>query len=158
MFNRFSAPARAAVEAAADEAQRRGDARVGTEHLLLGVLHEADSAAVRTMGVDLAAARAALRDMDIAALAAVGLDLDAGFEALPVELGRAGGHRPFTAAAKATIARTLAEAQRRRDRRLGTTHLVLALLDCGPQDPVSQLFARLGVDTAVVRSRLTEAS
>ncbi len=38
MFNRFSKSARQAVTAAVDEAHARGDRRVGTEHLLLGLL------------------------------------------------------------------------------------------------------------------------
>ena len=73
MINRFSESARAAVSAAVDEAGRRGDPRVGTEHLLLGLLHDADSPATRSMGIDLRSARQALDSMDSDALAAVGL-------------------------------------------------------------------------------------
>jgi ATP-dependent Clp protease ATP-binding subunit ClpA len=157
MFNRFSRAARAAVVAAVDEAQRRGDARIGTEHLLLGLLHEADSAAVRAIGVDLDNARRALQTMDVDALAAVGVEVDVhDLPALPSTTFS--GHRSFTAAARDVLRRTLVEAQRRRARQLAPTHLLLALLDCGPLDPATQLLIRLGVDAAVVRSRLSEAA
>jgi ATP-dependent Clp protease ATP-binding subunit ClpA len=157
MFNRFSRSARAAVVAAADEAQRRGDARIGTEHLLLGLLHEADSVAVEAIGVDLDSARRALQTMDVDALAAVGIEVDA--EGLPtVPPTKFAGHRSFTAAARDVLRRTLVEAHRHRARQLSPTHLLLALLDGGPRDPATQLLARLGVDAAVVRSRLAEAA
>ncbi|NEA46962.1 Clp protease N-terminal domain-containing protein, partial [Streptomyces sp. SID10815] len=51
MFEQFAAGARAAVTSAVDEAALRGDRRIGTEHLLLGVLHE--PGAVRALGADL---------------------------------------------------------------------------------------------------------
>jgi ATP-dependent Clp protease ATP-binding subunit ClpA len=157
MFNRFSRSARAAVVAAADEAQRRGDARIGTEHLLLGLLHQADSVAVKAIGVDLDSARCALQTMDVDALAAVGIEVD--IEGLPpVPATKFAGHRPFTAGARDVLRRTLVEAQRHRARQLSPMHLLLALLDAGPRDPATQLLAGLGVDAAVVRSRLSEAA
>jgi len=155
MFNQFSKAARAAVAGAVDEAQRRGDTRIGTEHLLLGLLHEADSAAVRAIGVDLDSARRALRAMDVDALAAVGIDVGG---LAPPTPARARSHRPFTAAAKGVMRRTLAEAQRRRARRLESTDLLLALLDCGPGDPATQLLGRLGVDPSIVRATLSDAA
>ena len=54
-----------------EEARRRGDRKVGTEHLLLGLLHE--DAMVRVLGFDLAAARAALDGLDRDALSAIGV-------------------------------------------------------------------------------------
>ncbi|MYS42867.1 hypothetical protein GTY23_16820, partial [Streptomyces sp. SID5998] len=51
MFEQFAAGARAAVTSAVDEASLRGDRRIGTEHLLLGVLHEPGAA--RALGADL---------------------------------------------------------------------------------------------------------
>jgi ATP-dependent Clp protease ATP-binding subunit ClpA len=155
MFNQFSKSARAAVAAAVDEAQRRGDTRIGTEHLLLGLLHEADSSAVRAIGVDLETVRRALQAMDVAALAAVGIDVG-GLPPLAARSARR--HRPFTAAAKGVLRRTLVESQRRRARRLESTDMLLALLDCGPRDPATQLLGLLGVDATIVRSRLCAAA
>jgi len=159
MINRFSTSTRAAVAAAVDEAGRRGDARVGTEHLLLGLLHDPGSAAARSMAVDLEAARGALRAMDVDALAAVGIDVDVDGPGLPGLLtGPAHRRRPFTTAAGAALRRTLAEAQSGNARRLEPAHLLLALLDCEPRDPVRQLLDRLGVDRSLVRARLSEAA
>jgi ATP-dependent Clp protease ATP-binding subunit ClpA len=159
MIKRFSRSARAAVAAAVDEAGLRGDARVGTEHLLLGLLHDPGSAAARTIGVDLETARGALQTMDVDALAAVGIDVSSDATGLPrIVSRRARGRRPFTMAAGAVLRRTLAEAQAHSMRRLEATHLLLALLDCGPRDPATQLLDRLGVDPAVVRSRLSDAA
>jgi ATP-dependent Clp protease ATP-binding subunit ClpA len=161
MINRFSRSARAAVVAAVDEAGCRGDARVGTEHLLLGLLHDPGSQAARTLGVDLETARAALQTMDVDALGAVGIDVsaDADVSGLPRPLAmRAHGRRPFTRAAGEALRRTLAEAKGRNARRLEATHLLLALLDCGPRDPATHLLARLGIDASVVRSRLSDAA
>jgi ATP-dependent Clp protease ATP-binding subunit ClpA len=176
MINRFSTSARAAVSAAVEEAGRRGDPRVGTEHLLLGLLHDAESPASRAMGVDLDGARHALDAMDSAALAAVGLDVkadvsadvnadpvaepDPGADDSDKNLARARsyGRRPFTRGAGAALRRTLAEAQARSTRRLEPTHLLLALLDGGPRDPATALLARLGIDPSAVRSRLSDAA
>jgi ATP-dependent Clp protease ATP-binding subunit ClpA len=155
MFNQFSKAARAAVAAAVDEAQRRGDARIGTEHLLLGLLHQGESPAVRAVGVDLDSARRALHAMDVDALAAIGIDVSGLDPATPA---RTRNHRPFTAAAKGVMRRTVAEAQRRRAKRLESTDLLLALLDAGPHDPATELLSRLGVDPAAVRSRLSAAA
>ncbi|MGW4277566.1 Clp protease N-terminal domain-containing protein, partial [Streptomyces seoulensis] len=62
MFEQFAAGARAAVASAVDEAALRGDRRIGTEHLLLGVLHE--PGAVRALGAGLDSARAVRRAED----------------------------------------------------------------------------------------------
>jgi Clp amino terminal domain, pathogenicity island component len=57
---------------AREEARRRGDRRVGTGHLVLGLLREPDVAQV--LGCDLGAAREALNALDRDALVAVGID------------------------------------------------------------------------------------
>jgi ATP-dependent Clp protease ATP-binding subunit ClpA len=157
MFSQFTRPARAAVRAAADEAKRRGDARIGTEHLLLGLLHEPDGAVVRVTGIDLDSARRALQAMDVDALASVGVEVAADGPS-PAASEPVRRHRPFTAAARAVLVRTVAQAQGRRARRLESTDLLLALLDCAPRDPAAQLLGRLGVDADVVRSRLSDAA
>ena len=74
MFEHFAAGARTAVTAALEEARHRGDRRLGTEHLLLGVLHARELDPLGELGLDLPRARAALAALDVAALAAVGMD------------------------------------------------------------------------------------
>lgn len=150
MFNRFSKSTRESVALAVVEAETRGDRRLGGEHLLLGLLHDADGVVARALRVDLDQVRAALQEMDIDALAAVGVDTTV----VPVVPARGTGHLPFTSAAKGVLERCLREAVRRRDRRLEPTHLLLALLSCERPDPTAELLARLGVDPAVVRARL----
>jgi ATP-dependent Clp protease ATP-binding subunit ClpA len=154
VFNRFSRAAREVVTWAIAEAARRGDRRVGTEHLLLGLLH--DSAAASALGVTLDAARAALQSLDLEALAAVGVGVDAG--ELPTAAAPSTGHLPFTAAAKNTLVQTLREAVRLGSRRLEPSHLLLALLAAERPDAAVDLVARLGVDPTVVRSRLATAA
>jgi ATP-dependent Clp protease ATP-binding subunit ClpA len=157
MFERFSRPAREVVTGAVAEAQRRGDRRVGTEHLLLGVLRQPWAPAAEALGVDLAAGRAALDALDRAALASVGVEVpEAATSAdAPVPLK---GRLPFTAAARATLARSLHIAVSQGSRTLHTEHLLMSLLDGSPADPACALLARLGVDPAEVRARLRPAA
>jgi ATP-dependent Clp protease ATP-binding subunit ClpA len=155
MVKRLSEDARKLVlTAAADEARRRGDRRLGTDHLLLGLLHDPAAEAAGALGVDLESARAAQDALDRAALAAVGID--AGDLAGPVE--EPGGARrrpPLTSAARAVFKRAVEQARPRRSGRIGTRHFLLALLACERPDPAAELLHRLGVDQAVVRARLT---
>ena len=58
---------------ARDEAVRRGDRTVGTEHLVLALLVDPASPAARALGCDLDSARRALDALDHEALAAVGI-------------------------------------------------------------------------------------
>jgi ATP-dependent Clp protease ATP-binding subunit ClpA len=154
VFNRFAASTRAAVVAAIAEASRRGDHRAGTEHLLLGLLHDDQSPAVRALGVDLDAARDALLAMDRDALVSVGIEV----APPPDEPAAARGHLPFTSGAKSVLQQTLREAVARKDRRLEPRHLLLALLGCRPPDPAAAVLSRLGVDPDVVRRRLDSAA
>src|SRR6266705_657818 len=93
MVRRLSADARKMLlTSAAGEARRRGDRRLGTEHLLLGLLHDAGSPPARALGVSLEAARAASGDLDLAALAAVGIRVEhAGRAPEPLPARRGGG-------------------------------------------------------------------
>jgi len=67
---------------AREEARRRGDRKVGTEHLILGLLREPVLA--QALGCDLQTARDALDAMDHDALAAVGIG--AAFNAPPIPI------------------------------------------------------------------------
>lgn len=109
MFEQFAADAREAVTSALSEATLRGDRRIGTEHLLLGVLHEPSS--VQALGTDLETARAALDALDRSALAAVGVDIQ-GIERPPIPASRK--RTPFTSGARAVLPRALAETRKTR--------------------------------------------
>jgi ATP-dependent Clp protease ATP-binding subunit ClpA len=158
MFERFTKAARAVVVDAVAEAERRGDHRVGTQHLLLGVAGQRGTRAAGALGADLATARTALDDLDRAALASIGIDVPADEPVGEPGRGRRGGHRPFTAGAKAVLSRALVEAALTRSRSLEVDHLLLALVDAQPPDPVLDLMHRLGVSPVVVRERLRPAA
>lgn len=153
MFEKFTAGARTAVTGALEEARLRGDRRIGTEHLLLGILHEPGSAAVRCLGIGLDDARTALADLDRSALAAIGIDVR-GVERPPVPASRK--RTPFTSGARSVLPRALGEVRQTGGRRLGPEHLLLALLDRERPDPAAELLERLGVDRTAVRLRLRE--
>lgn len=153
MFEPVTPRARTVITAAAEEARQRGDRRVGTEHLLLAVLRDAETA--RAVGVDATAARRALDALDLSALDAVGVDAH-GIERHAVPLSRK--HTPLTSGARAVLPRALREAKREGTRRLTVRHLTLALLACDPPDPAATLLAQLAVDRPAVRTRLTGGS
>ena len=71
MFERFTRNARLVVTHAVEEAESRGDTRIGTEHLLIGV---ARSRSLEGLMPDVESLRAELEQMDREALASVGLD------------------------------------------------------------------------------------
>ncbi|MEW2383938.1 Clp protease N-terminal domain-containing protein [Micromonospora sp. NPDC047707] len=91
MFERFTDRARSVVKGARDEARAEGRRPVGTEHLLLAMLDDGDSLAVRVLreaGVSADDLRARIRrhtahtstglaDADAAALREIGIDLAA---------------------------------------------------------------------------------
>jgi ATP-dependent Clp protease ATP-binding subunit ClpA len=142
MIKRLSADARELVlRAATAEAHRRGDRRLGTDHLLLGLL-----------GVDLATARAADDALDRTALAAVGIAVTPPpSEEAP---GEEHGSLALTSSARAAFKRALDQARPVRTGRIETRHFLLAVLDCERPDPAAALLQHLGIDRAAVRARL----
>lgn len=155
MFERFDSASRSAVAGAVDEAATRGDRRVGTEHLLLGLLVAPVGPVADAVGTDLEHARAELVAMDAQALAAVGIDAP---ELPAVAPGRFGARVPFTAAAKDVLAHSVHAAAAEGSRRILPRHLLLALLGRTEPDPAAVLLARLGVDPVLVRQRLADAA
>ena len=112
-FSRSTARLRGAVVRAAAYAQEAGADAVGPEHVLLGLLDDPGSLAVRALEAA-GAAPDRLRER---------------VTAVPVTPGRTTEHLPFTASAKLLLDRTLREALRLFHNYLGTEHVLLALLD-----------------------------
>lgn len=156
MFETFTPETRRAYDAAVEEARRSGYRRVGTEHLLLGLLTEPDDPAARALGVTLETARATLDRLDGAALAAVGVEVG-GFGGGP--LPAAPKRATLSSGAKAVLARAraTADAAPAKSRRITTKHYLEALLACDQPDPAAILLGELKVDAAEVRSRLGES-
>ncbi|MGV9359771.1 Clp protease N-terminal domain-containing protein [Amycolatopsis sp. NPDC003731] len=141
-------PFAAVVTAALEESRRRGDRRLGTEHLLLGLLHDAGSA--RTLGTSLAEARAALDRLDRAALAALGIEVE-GLRPPDVPVRR-GKLTPgaLTSGARAVVNEAIRGTLRPRD----PAQLLRVLVTLSPPDPAADLLAELGVPAEAVRRRL----
>ena len=144
---------------ASEEARRRGDRRVGTDHVLLALFEDPSTEVV--LGVSLQQARQALESLDHEALGALGLGSGTGAPPLPM---RAVPKKPtirdiarkdrlrMTPAAK----KVLEEAARPNRRKLQiTAQQVLAqILTLQPPDPAAALLGALGVNTSEARRRL----
>ena len=146
---------------AREEARRRGDRKVGTEHLILGLLRE--PVVAKALGCDLHTARDALDAMDHEALAAVGIG--AAFNAPPIPIDEPikrpsrptlkavlRDRLPMTPAAKRALEESWKE--KRRGHHIPPQQVLLTVLELDPPDPAAELIAALGVDRAAARQRL----
>lgn len=149
MFERFTDSARAAFESASLEAGRGGGRRIGTEHLLVAVLHDEELACL--VGIDAATVRDAADELDRAALAAIGLDLGT---VQSTDEPAVSTHIPLTPGAKAALKQTLTNATHERSRRITSRHMLLALLERREPDPAAALLATLLLDPRETRQRV----
>ena len=157
---------------AREEARRRGDRRVGTEHLVLGLLREPDVA--HLLGCDLGTAREALDAMDRDALVAIGIDRPLEAPPVPTREPALGGRRAVLKAVltdhlpMTPVAKRAKEAAgkddhgrwvdtRQKARGWSRERVLIALLSLAPPDPAAALLDALDVDRAAVRARLSEA-
>jgi hypothetical protein len=147
---------------AREEARRRGDRKVGTEHLILGLLWE--PAVAQALGCDLQTARDALEALDHDALAAIGVA--AGFNGPPIPIDepiRRSSKAAFKAALRDRLrmtpaAKTVMEEsykEIRRGRGIGPQQVLLTVLELKAPDPAAELIAALHVDRAATRQRLS---
>ncbi|MFC9329302.1 Clp protease N-terminal domain-containing protein [Kitasatospora sp. NPDC057015] len=177
MFERFTVAARDTVVRAQEEAVELRHDRVGTEHLLLGVLRQAGDPAAGVLlaaGLDLPTARAAVVGLlgtggDAQALAAIGVDLDAVRDAVEAAFGegaldgpgpererrgrgwfKGGGRVPFTGRAKKVLELSLRESLRLKSGEIAVGHIVLGLLREG-EGLGARVIADHGLDFAAVR-------
>lgn len=112
MFERMTDRARRSIVLAQEEARLFRHDHIGTEHLLLGLIHEGDGVAAR-----------ALERLDIS-LAAVRPEVD-----VLVGQGQltAAGHIPFTPRAKKILEHSLREALELQHDYIGPEHILLGL-------------------------------
>jgi ATP-dependent Clp protease ATP-binding subunit ClpC len=118
MFERFTDKARRVVVQAQHEARELRHTFIGTEHLLLGLLHQDDGLAVhvlRSLDVDPQAVADQVKEL-----------AGQGHESVIVS-----DHIPFTPQAKKTLELALREAQRLQHDYIGTEHLLLGILRDG---------------------------
>lgn len=144
---------------AGEEARRRGDRRIGTDHLLLALLDEPSVEAL--MGVNLERARQVLASLDQEALVALGLG--SGVDAPPLEMRAVTEHPRFRDVAKKdrlrmapAAKRVLEEASKPNRRKLQLTapQVLARILTLRTPDPAPVLLGALGVDTSELRRRL----
>jgi len=140
MFERFTERARRVVVHAQEEARDLNHNYIGTEHLLLGLMREPDSAAAR-----------ALHDLDIGR--------DAVRERIVAIIGRGGeapsGHIPFTPRAKKVLELSLREALQLSHNYIGTEHILLGLIREG-HGVAAEVLTSLGGDLSRVRDKVIE--
>jgi len=152
MVTRLSPDAKMLLTSAAAEARRRGDRRLGTDHLLLGLLHDPDSSVARALGVDLEAARTASESLDRAALAAVGVNVSHLGTPPPAIFAR---RLPsLSSGARAVLSAAVEQARRAKIQPIQTRDFLLALLARESPDPAAELLAAMGVERSQVRDRL----
>lgn len=140
MFERFTDRARRVVVLAQEEARGLKHNYIGTEHLLLGLIHEGDGVAAKAMEM-------------------VGLKLDQ-VRATVVELIGEGdseveGHIPFTPRAKRVFELSLREALQLGHNYIGTEHLLLGLLKEN-EGVAAQVLHQLEVDPAQIRQAVLQ--
>ena len=140
MFERFTNQSRRVVVLAQEEARMLDHNYIGTEHLLLGLLHEGRGSGAR-----------ALEAMDVT--------LDAARDQVVAIIGRGhaqpSGHIPFTPRAKKSLELSLREALQLGDGYIGTGHLLLGLIHQGDNVAV-KILGTLGADLKDLRTRVTE--
>ena len=145
---------------ASEEAHRRGDRRIGTDHVLLAVLE--DPSAEGVLGVSLRQARQALDSLDREALGALGLGSGADAPDLPIhavptkptlkDLMLQRDRLRMTPAAK----KVLEDSSKPNRRKLQVTarQVLAKILILQPPDPAAALLGALGVNTSEVLRRL----
>jgi ATP-dependent Clp protease ATP-binding subunit ClpC len=140
MFERFTDRARHVIVLAQEEARLLNHSYIGTEHLLLGLVHESDGVAAR-------------------ALEAAGISLTAVRSEVEQTIGRgegtASGHIPFTPRAKKVLELSLREALRLDHNYIGTEHILLGLIREG-DGVAAQVLTKLGAGHEQVRQKVLD--
>jgi ATP-dependent Clp protease ATP-binding subunit ClpA len=140
MFERFTNQSRRVVVLAQEEARMLDHNYIGTEHLLLGLLHEGRGSAAR-------------------ALTAMDITLSAARDQVVAIVGRGqeqpSGHIPFTPRAKKSLELSLRESLQLGDGYIGTGHLMLGVIRQGDNVAIKVL-DKLGADLSNLRARVTQ--
>ncbi|MFJ6678267.1 ATP-dependent Clp protease ATP-binding subunit [Microbacterium sp. NPDC091382] len=140
MFERFTDRARRVVVLAQEEAKMLNHNYIGTEHILLGLIHEGEGVAAK-------------------ALESLGISLDAVREQVQDIIGQGQqqptGHIPFTPRAKKVLELSLREALQLGHNYIGTEHILLGLIREG-EGVAAQVLVKLGADLNKVRQQVIQ--
>src|SRR2546430_11914498 len=140
MFERFTDRARRVVVLAQEEARMLNHNYIGTEHLLLGLIHEGEGVAAKaleSMNISLEGVRQQVEEI-------IGTG-----QAAPT------GHIPFTPRAKKVLELSLREALQLGHNYIGTEHILLALIREG-EGVAAQVLQKLGADLNRVRQQVLQ--
>ena len=140
MFERFTDRARRVVVLAQEEARMLNHNYIGTEHILLGLIHEGEGVAAK-----------ALESMDIS-LEAVRAQVE---EIIGQGQQAPSGHIPFTPRAKKVLELSLREALQLGHNYIGTEHILLGLIREG-EGVAAQVLVKLGADLNRVRQQVIQ--
>ncbi|KQX74649.1 MULTISPECIES: ATP-dependent Clp protease ATP-binding subunit [Aeromicrobium] len=140
MFERFTDRARRVVVLAQEEARMLSHNYIGTEHILLGLIHEGEGVAAK-----------ALESLDISLEAVRGQveDIIGQGQQAP------SGHIPFTPRAKKVLELSLREALQLGHSYIGTEHILLGLIREG-EGVAAQVLVKLGADLNRVRQQVIQ--
>jgi hypothetical protein len=168
MFERFEPAARQAFVDAREEANRAGQTKISSQHLLIGLLREPGPAAyaLTAAGIELGSLRAQLprgdadSDLNADALASLGIDLDAVRRATDAAFGPGaldrvrlpGGRRlPFTDDAKRSLVGAVRQAHQLHQQTISSGHMLFGILDQDRNEALTVL-ADVGTDLAALRA------
>jgi ATP-dependent Clp protease ATP-binding subunit ClpC len=140
LFERFTDRARRVVVLAQEEARLLNHNYIGTEHILLGLIHEGEGVAAKaleSLSISLEGVRAQVEEI----------------------IGQGGsspsGHIPFTPRAKKVLELSLREALQLGHNYIGTEHILLGLIREG-EGVAAQVLVKLGADLSRVRQQVIQ--
>ena len=140
MFERFTDRARRVVVLAQEEARTLNHNYIGTEHVLLGLIHEGEGVAAK-------------------ALESLGISLEAVRQQVEQIIGQGqqapSGHIPFTPRAKKVLELSLREALQLGHNYIGTEHILLGLIR-EAEGVAAQVLVKLGADLNRVREQVMQ--
>jgi ATP-dependent Clp protease ATP-binding subunit ClpC len=140
MFERFTDRARRVVVEAQEEARTLNHSYIGTEHILLGLIHEGNGTGAK-------------------ALESLGISLDTLRQQVQEVIGQGqhapSGHIPFTPQAKKVLELSLSESKALGHHYIGTEHILLGLIREG-DGVAAQVLVKLGADRIRVRQQVIQ--
>jgi hypothetical protein len=140
VFKRFTDRARSVLVLAQEEARLLNHSFIGTEHILLGLVHQGDG-------------------VGAVALESLGITLDAVRQKVEETVGMAGtapsGSPPFTPRAKKVLELSLREALQLGHSYIGTEHILLGLVREG-EGVAANVLVSLGADLGLVRQKVIQ--
>ena len=140
MFERFTDRARRVIVLAQEEARMLNHNYIGTEHILLGLIHEGEGVAAK-------------------ALESMGISLEDVRKEVEEIIGQGSqphsGHIPFTPRAKKVLELSLREGLQMGHKYIGTEFLLLGLIREG-EGVAAQVLTKLGADLPRVRQQVIQ--